>query len=153
MFNSKATTDTQGQHRHYEQWQNCGGFGKMFSNKAHRMNEFFGNIGNRKSANIEESDASFIISLYAAGLNKNNFKVSATEDILSITYTAPATTEETQNNYIHREYEPASFNRSFQLNGKVLTENISATYTDGVLKVTLLKNPETNKPAQEVNVD
>jgi HSP20 family protein len=153
MFNRKATTDTQGQHWHHEQWQNCGGFGKMFSNKAQRMNEFFGNIGNRKSANIEENEASFTISLYAAGLNKNNFKVSATEDVLSITYTAPATTEETKSNYIHREYEPGSFNRSFQLNGKVLTENISATYTDGVLKVTLLKNPETNKPAQEVNVD
>jgi HSP20 family protein len=148
MFNRKATTDTQGQ-----QWQGCGGFGKIFNDKAHRMNDFFGSFANRKSANIEESDASYTISLYAAGLNKNNFKVSATEDILSVTYTAPAATEETQSNYIHREYEPTSFNRSFQLNGKVLTENINATYADGVLKVTLLKNPETNKPAQEVNID
>ena len=152
MFNRKETTDPQSQHWHQRQWQNCGGFGKMFGEKAQRMNEFLGNISNRKSANIEENETSFTISLYAAGLNKNNFKVSATEDILSVTYTAAAA-EEPQPKYIHREYEPASFNRSFQLNGKVLTENISATYTDGVLKVTLLKNPETNKPAQEVNVD
>ncbi|WP_221391118.1 Hsp20 family protein [Dyadobacter sp. NIV53] len=42
--------------------------------------------------------------------------------------------------------------RLFQLNGKVLTDNISAGYVDGVMTVTLPKNPETNKPAQEVNV-
>ena len=152
MFNRKSTTDTRDQQWFHER-SGCGGFGKRFGDKAQRFQEFFGQAINRKSANIEENDASFTISLYAAGLNKNNFKVSATEDILSISYTAPAVAEGTQSNFIHQEYQPASFNRSFQLNGKVLTDNINATYTDGVLKVTLLKNPETNKPAQEVNID
>lgn len=150
MFNRRSTTDTQGQ-----QWSDqrnaCGGFGKHFGDKAQRLQELFGHGGNRKAANIEESDNSFTISLYAAGLSKSNFKVSATEDVLSISYNAPA--ETTQSSFIHQEYVPASFSRSFQLNGKVLTENINAAYTDGVLKVTLLKNPETNKPAQEVNID
>lgn len=152
MFNRKSTTDTQGQ-QWFNQRGGCGGFEKRFGDKAQRFHEFFGQAGNRKSANIEENDISFTISLYAAGLDKRNFKVSATEDILSISYTVPAVTEGTRNNFIHQEYQPASFNRSFQLNGKVLTENIHAVYTDGVLKVTLLKNPETNKPAKEVNID
>ena len=76
-----------------------------------------------------------------------------TADVLTIKYTAPSADENKANQYAHLEYEPSSFERSFQLNGKVITDNITATYVDGVLKVTLQKNPETNKPAQQVKVD
>ncbi|WP_255433079.1 Hsp20 family protein [Spirosoma sp. KUDC1026] len=34
----------------------------------------------------------------------------------------------------------------------MLTDGISASYADGILRVTLPKNPETNAPAQTINV-
>ena len=123
-----------------------------FNGKA-PWEKFFGSHKpNRKAANIQENDSAFIISLYAAGLVKSNFKIATTDDVLTISYNAQLSCETNEQQFVYREYEPASFERSFQLNGKVLTEGISAAYTDGVLVVTLPKNPEANKPAQEVNV-
>jgi len=159
MFNKQETTDRQQQfegHHH-----TCGHFGRKFrsmfgnamENKGQWRNTFSRGFGNRKAANIEETDTVFILSLYAAGLRKSDFTILVTGDVLTIKYTAPETSQSNQNQYTHLEYEPSSFERSFQLNGKVIAENISASYVDGVLKVTLPKNPETNKPAQQVNVD
>jgi len=162
MFYKQATTDTQDQHGFNTNSRGCGGsfgrkfghkFGEMFGGKGPWANVFNGEFGNRAAANIEETDSAFIISLYAAGLSKKDFAISVTGDVLSIAYTAPISTEGDQGKYAHQEYRPGSFERSFQLNGKVLTNSIQAAYTDGVLKVTLPKNPETNQPAQQVKVD
>lgn len=157
MFNKQETTD---RHQQFRGYHGCGHFGRKFGkmfgqtmdSRGQWKNAFSG-FGNRKAANIEETDAAFIISLYAAGLRKSDFSITVAEDVLTIKYTAPTSDENNQNQYAHLEYQPSSFERSFQLNGKVLTDNISATYIDGVLKVTLPKNPETNKPAQQVKVD
>jgi len=155
MYNHE-TTGSQNQQGFEPKNHGCGPFGKRFGHKFGGKSPwgkmFNASFANRKAANIEENDSSFIISLYAAGLNKNNFKISVTNDVLTIAYSAPKTDETSQNRYSHQEYEPGSFERSFQLNGKVLTDTISAAYTDGVMMVTLPKNPETNKPAQEVPV-
>ena len=158
MFNKQTTDPTQ---QNVYGYRNCGQFGRKFNkifggsfqDKAQWMNAFNAASGNRKAANIEETDTAFIISLYAAGLRKDDFTLSVSGEVLTIKYTAPANIENNQNQYSHLEYQPASFERSFNLNGKVITTGISASYTDGVLKVTLPKNPETNKPAQQVKVD
>ena len=161
MYNQETTTDSRNQQRFGPKNHGCGGpfkkfaekfAGRSFGGKAPWEKGFGGPFYNRKSANIEETDMSFIISLYAAGLIKSNFKISASDDVLTIAYNVQEGDGTSNSKYVHQEYEPGSFQRSFQLNGKVLTENINAAYTDGVLKVTLPKNPETNKPAQEVSV-
>lgn len=136
-------------------FRNCGGFWSRKSGRhgfggghpwAHKLQQF---MNDRKAANIEETDQTYILSLYAAGLKKEHFNISVNDEVLTIQYTAANNTEA---RYIHQEYQPASFERSFQLSDKVLTDSIAAVYTDGVLQVTLQKNPETTKPAQEVKV-
>ena len=158
MFNKQETSDRQQQQ--FKGYRGCGGFGKRFGSMFGDVVEgrgqwknAFNSFGNRKAANIEETDTAFIISLYAAGLQKNSFAISVTGDVLTIKYNAPADAENNSSQYAHVEYQPGSFERSFQLNGKVITSSIGAAYIDGVLKVTLPKDPETNKPAQQVKVD
>jgi HSP20 family protein len=162
MYNQHKTTDSQHHQGFGAGSHKCGGpFSKMFSGrfsgpfggKGNWEKTFGSSFMNRKAANIEENDSSFIISLYAAGLVKSNFKISVTNNVLTIAYQTPQTDQPGQSRYTYQEYEPGSFERSFQLNEKVLTDQISAAYTDGVLKVTLPKDPEANKPAQEVNVN
>ena len=162
MNNDQTRTETQNQQGFRPgKGRGFGGpFGQIFAARAAEKfsgkgpwGKAAGHFGNRKAANIEENDTEFKISLYAAGLVKNNFKISVTNDVLTIAYNVPETSETNESKYAHLEYEPGSFQRSFQLNGKVLTDSISAEYKDGVMIVTLPKNPETNKPAQEVNVD
>ena len=156
MFNRQETADRQQQFKGY---RGCGfgkRFGSMFGDAAQgggHWKNAFNSFGNRKAVNIEETDTTFIISLYAAGLQKDNFAITVAEDVLTIKYNAAADIKKDPGEYAHVEYQPGSFERSFQLNGKVLTDGISATYVDGVLKITLPKNPETNKPAQQVKVD
>lgn len=158
MNNQQTINDTQNQGFNCKSSGFGGPFSKMFAarmsgafdGKGPWSKAFGGHFANRKAANIQETESDFKISLYAAGLVKTNFRISVTNDVLTITYSA---TETTESKYSYQEYEPGSFERSFQLNGKVLTDKLSATYTDGVLVVTLPKNPETNKPAQQINVN
>ena len=120
----------------------------------HHAEQRFGGGFRRVPVNIEETDNSFELSIFAPALIKENIKLSVKDDVLTVAYTAPEQQEEnaSQNNYRRREYSNGSFERTFLLNGKVLTENIAASYADGILKVTLPKNPETNKPAQDINI-
>ncbi len=107
----------------------------------------------RKSApvNIIEEADRFVLSLYAAGLKKEQFGITVDEDILTVSYQPGQ--EQKQENVIYEEHQPSHFSRSFQLNGKVLTQEISAEYTDGVLRVALPKNPETQYRAQEIKIN
>lgn len=115
---------------------------------AHGMRK---NITRFKPVNIADETDQFVLSLYAAGLKKEQFGITVDDDILTISY--QPLQEEKQESFIYEEFQPSRFNRSFQLNGKVLTEEISAEYTDGVLRVTLPKNPETQHQAQEIKVN
>lgn len=106
--------------------------------------------------NIEENETSYTISLFAAGLVKENVKLSVKDDVLTIAYQGnDAADQPNQPNiskYTYQEHRNHSFERPFRLNDKVLTEQISASYTDGILTVVLPKNPETNKPSQTISV-
>ncbi|MCX6216284.1 Hsp20/alpha crystallin family protein [Spirosoma sp.] len=127
------------------------GRGKFGGFWARQAGSFF-----QPPVNIQETDAEYIISLFAAGLAKENVKLSVKDDVLTISYEgddASATNESgTTGNYTYQEHGNRPFERSFQLNDKVITENISASYADGILKVILPKNPATNKPAQTISV-
>lgn len=101
--------------------------------------------------NIEESDTAFVILLFAAGLDKAKVALTVKDDVLTISYPGSETTEG-QSTYSYQEHRQGAFERQFQLNNKVLTDQISATYADGILRVTLPKNPETNVPAKSIVV-
>lgn len=141
----------QSEHNH-----NCGPMGRgrfgrgKFANFWRRHAGGFG----QPPVNIEENDDSFVISLFAAGLVKENVTLTVKDDVLTIAYPGDEKSADTagQSQYTYREHSLSAFERPFQLNGKVLVEAIVASYTDGILKVTLPKNPETNKPAQTVTV-
>lgn len=106
----------------------------------------------RVPVNIEETESSFIIHLFAPALVKEKLKVVTKDDVLTITYKPNESVENTET-FSRREYRNEAFERTFALNGKVLNDEISAAYADGILKVTLVKNPETNTPEKNISVD
>jgi HSP20 family protein len=140
---------------------NCGSWGRGKFGGPWGRGKFGGFMGrhggfgfNQVPVNIEETDNEYVISLYAAALIKEKVKLTVKDDVLTISYqgTDPSAESENNGNYTYQEYSNRSFERSFRLNDKVITDSISASYTDGVLKVILPKNPETNKPAQTISV-
>lgn len=133
--------------QHKGQW-NKGKFAEMWKNKMSRFNQ--------PPVNIEETDNEYVISLFAAGLAKEKVTLSVKNDVLTIAYPGPTQAGNPeaagQPNYSYQEHSQGAFDRQFQLNNKVLTNSISASYADGILKVTLPKNPATNIPAQTIPV-
>lgn len=125
--------------------------GNRFSHERGGFGPWANKFAKHVPVNIQENENSFELSLYAPGLQKEAFKVSVKDDMLTVSY-QPA--EETQSNasFTRREYRNESFERSFVLNGKVTIEKITATYAEGILKITLAKDPEKNKPAQNISV-
>jgi HSP20 family protein len=101
--------------------------------------------------NIEDTQQAFVLSLFAAGLDKRGIRLSAQGDVLSIRYDAPAV-EEGPRRFTRREQPHSSFAREFALNAKVQLDAIAASYSDGVLTVHLPKTPDALQPAREVPV-
>lgn len=94
------------------------------------------------AVNVLESENAFKIELAAPGLKKEDFKVNIHENTLTISTEKKAETEETEGNYTRKEFNFASFKRSFTLPKSVDGEKIVATYTDGVLGLELPKKEE-----------
>lgn len=138
---------------HHHKGFGCGMHGRGWG--AHwrqHMEQRFGGAFRRVPVNIEETDQAFELSLFAPALAKERIQLSVKDDTLKVKYEAAEQEQNTGDHYRRREYSNGSFERTFLLNGKVLTEQISAAYADGILKITLPKNPETNKPAQDIAV-
>ncbi|MBE7172569.1 MAG: Hsp20/alpha crystallin family protein [Williamsia sp.] len=116
--------------------------------------EGHGPWGNRAGksvpVNIQENEKEFELFLYAPGLQKEAFKVSVKDDVLTVAYTGAEEQEPTR--FTRREYRNESFERSFVLNGKVQIDSIKAAYADGILKIILAKDPTRNQPAQTISV-
>lgn len=111
---------------------------------------------NRPPANISEKEDHFEILIFAPGLDKTGLSLKVKNDELIIVYKAPSDPfdqEEIVTDYGEEEFTQSSFRRSFRLNNKAIVEEISASYQNGVLRIMLPKNPETNKPVHEIRVD
>jgi HSP20 family protein len=89
----------------------------------------------RVPVNVEEADDAFNLQLFAPGLLKNNFSVTAHNDVLYIAY--KDLQDAPKGKFTLKEYDPKEFERSFRLNGKVDVERISVSYSEGILRVTL----------------
>ncbi|HAY3544171.1 TPA: Hsp20/alpha crystallin family protein [Elizabethkingia anophelis] len=126
-------------------------FREGFFNSKHPMKEVFAEkISSFKPVNISENEEYYALQLFAAGLKKEAFNIAIKDRVLTISY--KATEDKEKANYIYQEIYASSFERSFKLNEKVASENISAGYEDGILTVILPKDPENNIPAQEIKV-
>ena len=109
--------------------------------------EWFDNRGvdsTLPAVNVKENADNFTIELAAPGLKKEDFKIKLDHDLLTISREHEEKTEETneKGNYTRREFRYSAFSRSFRLPESVNGEKIDATYTDGVLHLTLPKREE-----------
>ncbi len=103
---------------------------------------------NRPSVNIIEEDDAFEVHLAAPGLKKEDFKIKVDKDQLIVSV-SPAEdkegetkSEDTKTHFRRREFNYQAFTRSFHLPETINTDEIGASYTDGVLKITLSKKEE-----------
>ena len=94
------------------------------------------------SVNVIENKDDFKIEVAAPGLKKDDFKVDVHNNILKISSEKEYKNEEDGEKFIKREFCYDSFSRTFKLSNSIDSEKIKASYTNGVLELTIPKKEE-----------
>ena len=90
------------------------------------------------TVNIIENDTYFILHIAAPGLNKNDFELSIENKVLSI----EVVKDPNNDDFTRQEFDYTSFKRTFSIPKIVEKSKISASYTNGVLNITLPKTKD-----------
>ena len=92
------------------------------------------------STDVIEKDGNYVLQAELPGFKKEEIHIDLKNDVLTISAEHSDETKEEDKNtkYLRRERKYTSYSRSFRVRN-VLPEDISATYTDGVLEVTMPK--------------
>jgi HSP20 family protein len=116
------------------------------------QDDFMNTPNYRPAVNIRESENAFHLELIAPGLNKQDFQVQIDQHLLSISFEKKQENEEKKENFIRREFSTRSFKRTFTLNEKINTDEIHATYENGVLSVLLPKHIQKESKIKTLNI-
>ncbi|MBT34315.1 MAG: heat-shock protein [Thalassobius sp.] len=104
--------------------------------------------------NIKEEEDRFTVEMAAPGMKKEDFKLEIDNNKLTISSEHKTENEEVGNdNYTRREFSYQSFVRSFNLPETVDSDQIKASYENGVLLLDIPKKEEAKpKPVKLIDV-
>ena len=85
------------------------------------------------------------------GFSKDDITVDIEDGRLTIKAERKADNDEKKDSYLRRERMYGSFTRSFDLEG-IDTDAVTASYTDGILSITLPKKPELTPPSRRLEI-
>lgn len=121
------------------------------------MDEFFNDaVRTRRdtfvpSIDVSETDNQFLISAELPGMNKEDIDISLENSRLTISGERSFEKEDKGKKYHRIESSYGSFERSFQLPDNIDAESISASYENGLLKISIDKSEEEVKKQIEIS--
>ena len=101
---------------------------------------------------IYEDEHGIQIKLEVPGIEEKDLDVKVENNVLTISGERKLEKEEKEENFRRVERRYGSFTRSFTLPNTVNTEDISAEYSNGILKVKLGKRAEAKPKQIKVNI-
>jgi HSP20 family protein len=101
---------------------------------------------------IYETKDEIVVRAEAAGIDPKDVKVALTGDQLTLSGKREHENKVEGRSYARVERRYGSFVRSFTLNVSVVTEQVSASYKDGILEIHLPKAEEVKPREIQVNV-
>lgn len=127
-------------------------FNWLFDRFLHDVEPAERNLSNfAPRVDVTEDESNYYLHLSAPGMRKEDFKLEVQERRLSIHGERKFQREETKRYHVV-ESGYGVFNRTFRLPENIRRDAISATYTDGILTVTLPKD-ETRPLVTNVQVN
>jgi len=102
---------------------------------------------------VTEDDTAYSISAELPGLSRDDIDVDISNNQLTIKGEKQTSTEDKQENFIRRERRSGSFLRTMALPDTVDVAAIKATFSDGVLQVSLPKKEEAVSPSLKVDIE
>ena len=101
---------------------------------------------------IVEKDDAYEITAELPGMDESNVEVKLGNGGLTIKGEKQEEKEEKKEGYYLQERHFGSFERNFAVPECVNTDKIEATFKKGILKVTMPKKPEAQKPKKNIEV-
>jgi HSP20 family protein len=106
------------------------------------LSESFNSLGRwAPTLDISENEKSVTVRAELPGVDPKDLDITVTGDRLTISGEKKETSERKDKDYCHRESRYGSFTRTVQLPAGVDPQQVSADYDNGVLTVTLEKQP------------
>ena len=95
------------------------------------------------AVNTIEKDNQYLLEIAVPGMDKKDFEIEIQNDLISISSISKQEKEVKDNyNYNRQEFNYNSFHRTFSLPKEVDQSKIKATYSNGILTITLPKLKE-----------
>lgn len=94
------------------------------------------------NANVVEKDDGYEIEMAVPGMKKEDFNITCENRFLTVKAEKEEKEEKEEKNYTRREYNYASFSRSFTLPENVNFEGLTAKYDNGTLSLSIPKLEE-----------
>ncbi|MGE5107012.1 MAG: Hsp20/alpha crystallin family protein [Sphingobacteriales bacterium] len=128
-------------------------FNDFFSNLPSALETANENLSfGSPKVNIHETPDAYHLEVLAAGRNKEDFKVTAENGLLTISFEKKEENKTDDYKTIRREFSFRSFKRSFSIDENIDTENIQAKYENGVLKLQLPKKAVVKETPRQINI-
>jgi len=105
------------------------------------------------SIDLAEKDNELVVKCEVPGMDPKDINISLSDGVLTIRGEKKQEREEKEADYHLVERSYGSFSRSIQLPKQVQSEKISASYKNGILKITLPKSEEAKKKEIKIKVD
>jgi HSP20 family protein len=106
------------------------------------------------SVNIKERDEDFRIDLAVPGMDKKDFKVELENGVLTVSGERKEEDKVENEKLTRREFHYGSFKRVFNLPESANPDQVSASYRDGILSLTVPKREEMRqKPKRQISID
>ena len=105
------------------------------------------------SLDISDTKNELVVKAEVPGMDAKDIDISLSDGMLTIKGEKKQEKEEKETNYHLIERSYGSFLRSVNLPGEVQGDKISASYKDGILKITLPKSEEAKKKEIKIKVE
>lgn len=89
---------------------------------------------------VSENKNEFVVVMEIAGMKKDEFEITVSDDILTIAGDRNAALSKRQNNYSQMEIHSGYFEKTIYLSMGISIKKMKATYQNGFLKVVLAKD-------------
>ena len=120
---------------HYEPWS-------LVDRLARQFEQFENNVSWIPSVDVQEEAERFVVRADLPGVSREDLEITAEDGVLTVRGQRKATTQEQKAGYQRIERVAGSFLRRFTLPKTAQADAIKASYVDGVLEVSIPKQPK-----------
>ena len=100
---------------------------------------------------VSDTGDAFKLEAELPGFKKEDISIDVENDCLTISVERKEENDDNRPNYIKRERVYGSFSRSFDVSG-IEVDQISASYNDGILTLTMPKKVETKPASRKLEI-